>query len=145
MALGPHHMSPVTGTNFVVCSRERYKFMFHHFGCVSFHNSSEIYGEIQHRLRVTAFVTPNANSLLSVHWEVAKITFDSTTLFVALRTSFNEHAKIMLVSGRGHSLQWPIRGGSARKSSFFRLQVYKRVGISSFEVYIRDLGIWQGL
>ena len=38
---------------------------------------------------------------------------------------------------RGYSLYWLIRGGSAQKGSFFRLQVYKRVGISQVEVYKR--------
>ena len=31
----------------------------------------------------------------------------------------------------GHSLQWSVRG------TFFRFQVYERVGISSVEVYER--------
>ena len=31
----------------------------------------------------------------------------------------------------------PYKGGSAQKGTFFRLQVYKRVGISSVEVHDR--------
>ena len=31
----------------------------------------------------------------------------------------------------------PSKGGSAQKGTFFRLQVYKRVGISSVEVHDR--------
>ena len=37
--------------------------------------------------------------------------------------------------GGGYSLKWPIRRGSPERGTFFRLQVYERVGISLFEVY----------
>ena len=31
---------------------------------------------------------------------------------------------------RGHSIEWPIRGGSTRKGTLFSLQVCERVGKS---------------
>ena len=34
---------------------------------------------------------------------------------------------------RGYSIEWPIRGGSAR-GTFFRLQVYEKVGVSLVEL-----------
>ena len=39
--------------------------------------------------------------------------------------------------GGVYSLLWPIRGSSARSGSFFRLQVYQRVGITLVKVYER--------
>ena len=42
--------------------------------------------------------------------------------------------------GGGYSLSWPIRGGSARKGTFFRLQVYERVGILLVKVYHERVG-----
>ena len=42
------------------------------------------------------------------------------------------------IQARGrYSLWWPMRGSSARKETFFRVQVHERVGILLVEVYKR--------
>ena len=37
----------------------------------------------------------------------------------------------------GYSLSWPIRGAPPERGTFFRLQLYERVGILLVEVYER--------
>ena len=49
----------------------------------------------------------------------------------------NNRDRNRLLEGGRYSLQWPIRGSSARRGSFFRLQVYQRVRITLVEVYER--------
>ena len=44
---------------------------------------------------------------------------------------------LALSLGGGYFQKWPIWGSSARKGTFFRLQVYKRVAISLLKVYER--------
>ena len=39
--------------------------------------------------------------------------------------------------GGGYSLQWPIREALPERDTFFRLQVYEKVGILLVEVYER--------
>ena len=63
------------------------------------------------------------STLLTDSWEICcwTSTLQSKALFASL--SLARHPL-------GHSLWWPIRGGSARKGYFFRLQLYERVGKS---------------
>ena len=42
--------------------------------------------------------------------------------------------------GGRYSLKWPIRGGSARKGFFFRLEGKERVGISLVEAVYEGVG-----
>ena len=54
-----------------------------------------------------------------------------------MQTLFYQKCSEVPLGREGHSAKWPIRGGSAQKGTFFRLQVYERIGILLLEVYER--------